>query len=199
MGWKIYSIIVQGQGKSDFQDVINKLNLTSFQLKGESYFESALNPSSGHLYIGDVKSNLVIFHPEIPMTFLEPEVLEHEKLLNNLFPDSEICALILNSTVNLWGFSISKAGQKIRVKGGAASLGTMVDKGDIQEEEKELLERSQINENGERMYRFPRHPEEEYSEAQVGEEFVFELSKRFFKVRFSTAEIMETTVNHYQK
>lgn len=181
MGWKSATIIVNTDSQLEVESVLERLGFSNLELIGSEPFESAIYPTRDDIvYCGRYKNNLIICHNEIPFTFLNPEVLDEELILNNLFPNIEICAILLQSVVNLWGYSLSKNGQKIRVRGGSSDSGTMVDFGDPLKEETELLSHSTVNETGERVYKLPEFPEELFTEDQVGESFVFKIAERYF-------------------
>jgi hypothetical protein len=104
------------------------------------------------------------------------EASERERRLLSLFPIGEICSVVLQSVINIWGFSLIKDGKKIRVKSGNADTGTTVDAGQPLDQELELLSKARINPDGTRYYQFG---DDVYNEDQVGENFVFQIYSRY--------------------
>ena len=62
---------------------------------------------------------------------------------------------MIDSSVNLWGYSLIKNGQKIRAKAGSAKKGIFVEFGELLEEEKELIGKSKVNKDCQRIYFVP--------------------------------------------
>lgn len=71
------------------------------------------------LCIGHYNHCLIFAHPYLPFHFFGPSTTQTEQRFIACFPDTEIAALLENSTLNLFGFSIIQNGQKIRMKDGA--------------------------------------------------------------------------------
>ena len=120
--------------------------------------------------------------------------------INPIFPNSEICSIVLHSAVNLWGYSVTQNGQKIRARAGSADDGTFVEIGEPLEEEKELLSKSKLDDNGNRTYLLDDFPNEPFNEDQVGENFVFSICKRYFDEELDCADdlLFETTLTGYR-
>ncbi len=67
------------------------------------------------------------------------------------------------------------------------------------EEEKDLLKKSELDSNGNRIYFLDDFPDEKMTEDQMGEDFVFEISKRYFGERIDcNDELFETNLKAYQ-
>jgi hypothetical protein len=180
MGWKASSIIIKTQSKIDNDTFLSDLGFTTLSKTEDKTFDVAINPDDNKLYIGYYNNNLIITAPEIPMLFFENSLSTIEKILIDKFPESEICSIVLHSVVNLWGYALIVNGEKIRVRAGSANDGTFCDFGEIQEEEKELFSKSTIDSDGKRTYKFDDMPDEIFYEDQVGENYVFALTQRFF-------------------
>jgi hypothetical protein len=132
------------------------------------------------LYIGRYKNSLIISNLEIPVSFYSEKLNETEKKFISLAPHSEIGAFVLHSVVNYWGYAIIQNGQKIRVKSGNGDDGVTIDIGDPLPQEEELLSKSKVDADGKRLYHLDSDSDEPYTEDQVGEEFVFQMYRRYF-------------------
>lgn len=200
MGWKASFIIVNKPKTVDVKTLLDELGFQNLTKIDDAPFEVTINPKDNTVYVGKYEDNLLICTPDLPMSFFEDENSSAEKTLSKFFPDSEICSIVLHSVVNLWGYSISKSGKKIRARAGSADDGTFVDLGEPVEEEKELLSKSILDENGNRVYSFEEFPDEEFSEDQVGENFVFEVCARYFGEKLDYADdlLFETILSGYE-
>ena len=146
---------------------------------------------------GNILKSIGIFE-NIPTTFFNGLILRGERMLTSFFPDTEICALVLHSVVNFWGYSISKNNEKIRVRAGSAESGTFIEHGDVIEEEKALFAKSEIT-NGKRLFHFDDMPDEYFTDDQVGENFVFDISKRYLGEQLDAdEELFETELKGFQ-
>jgi hypothetical protein len=199
MGWKASTIIINKPPQLDNEQLLKELGFDKLTKIEDEPFEVAINPDDKKVYIGTYKDNLLICAPDFPMQFFEKQESEIEKKLKKLFPNSEICSLVLHSAVNLWGYSITKDGRKIRTRAGSSDDGTFVDFGEPLEEEKDLLNKSTVNKEGKRTYILDNSDEEPMTEDQVGENFVFSISKRYFGEELDRADdlLFETTLTGY--
>src|SRR4051812_41090555 len=118
MGWKASMIIIHPQAEVDLEKLLNELGFQKLKRIDDAPMDTAIYPDENKVYVGTYKNNLLICASDLPMLFFEEEMSETEAILLNRFPDSEICALILQSTVNLWGYSILKNGKKLRTRAG---------------------------------------------------------------------------------
>jgi len=200
MGWKSSTIIVNSDKEVDEPELLKDLGFDNLKEVVKEPFEVAINPDEGKVYIGRYKNNLLICAQDLPMTFLEEAISKGEKVLSKYFPDTEICSIVLHSVVNLWGYSVSKNGQKIRVRAGSSDNGTMVEYGEPLKQEIDLLSKAKIDENGKRIYQFDDFPDESFEEDQVGENFVFELSSRYFGQNLDMSDdlLFETELKGYE-
>ena len=139
MGWKASVIIVHKPMQMDDEQLLKELKFDHLVKIKDELFEAVINPTNHRVYIGNYKDNLLMCVPDIPMQIIESDETETEKVLTKLFPNSEICSIILHSTVNLWGYAIIKSGERIRVRAGSAEDGPFIDLGEPLEEEKKIL------------------------------------------------------------
>ena len=198
MGWKASTIIINEPTNTDHFQLLEKLGFTSLRKIDDRPFEVVMNLEDNEVYIGTYKNNLLICTQELPMQFFENHETAAESTLMNLFPLSEICSIVLHSTVNLWGYAILKEGKKIRARAGSADDGTFIESGEPLEEEKEILSKSTLNRQGERTYLFE-GDDEAMTEDQVGENFVFAVCKRYFGEELDSADelLFETHLKGY--
>lgn len=179
MGWKVSSIIINSQIDTDYESFLSMLGFNGLEKIPDQPYEIAMNPKNNQVFIGYYKNNLILSASNLPFLFFNEEFSNLEKKLINYFPDSEICAVSLQSTINHYGFALIKNHKKERVKSGDADNGLIIDYGEPLKEELELLAKSKVNEKGERVYYLDHDPTEPYYEDQVGENFVFEIFKRY--------------------
>ena len=199
MGWKTSTIIITPRPDLPFESLLNSLGLTDLKRIDDEPFETALNPGGNKVYIGSYKDSLIISVPEIPTSFLTENISDAEKILISECPGAEICAITLHSVVNFWGYSIIKNGQKIRARAGASDDGTFLEYGAPLPEEEALLSKSTIDDHGNRIYLLDEFPGEPFAEDQVGENFVFEISSRYFGAPLDSADelLFETMLTGY--
>ncbi len=198
MGWKASMIIVSKPAPVDLRSLLGELGFSNLTKIEDEPVEVAINPRDNQVFIGSYKGNLLICALNFPMDFFYTYESHTEKILINTFPGCEICSIVLHSSINLWAYSITKNGQKIRVRAGRADEGTYIDLGEPLEEEKELLSRSTIDEDGARTYILEEFGGKPMSEDQVGENFVFAICKRYFGEELDQAdELLETELTGY--
>src|SRR6266496_878182 len=136
MAWNKYYIFVKSPGATDMNEILSKLNLSKYKPTKEVPLHYSNKPET--LFAGFYNGNLLIVHPDLPFDFFNDAQSETEKLFIDTFPDSEIAALIENSTVGLFSYAIIDHGQKIRMKDG--SDGEIYhDTGELLPEENEVL------------------------------------------------------------
>ena len=179
MGWKASFIIINKPTQVNHLEIIKELGFNKITEVGEDSFDEVMNPKDESIYIGSYNDNLIICIQDLPLHFLEEGVSKTEVILQKIFPNSEICAIVLHSVVNLWGYAVWKNGEKIRVRAGSSEEGTYIELGEPLEEEKELLSKSFLDNDGVRMYQMDGFSDRPFSEDQVGENFVFSVCARY--------------------
>jgi hypothetical protein len=136
MAWNKYYIFVKAPKLTDTNEILSKLNLGQYKPKKEVPLHYSNKPET--LFMGFYNGNLLIVHPDLAFHFFHDAETDTEKLFVDTFPDSEIAALVENSTVGLFSYAIVSKGQKIRMKDG--SDGEIYhDRGELLPEEKEVL------------------------------------------------------------
>jgi hypothetical protein len=170
MGWKASMIFI----KNAPAPVTDKQLLDAMWQYGWTH---AINPDNDKTYIARLNSTIVICNAKVPMEFIGEDLSVYEKGLSELtLNQSEICGITLQSTVNHWGYGIIQNGKKIRVRCGNYEMPLSLDYGNVLPEEEALLSRLIIREDGSRLFKID---DSEYTEDQVGEEFVFEIIARY--------------------
>jgi len=173
-------IIVQNPGDFLESDLLNNLWDKDFEKIEDEPFEAVINPDDEKVYFGTYNGNLIICDSGLSMKFFDMPSPVFDEMFTKQFPNSEICFVALHSVVNLWAYGILKNGHRLRVRAGSADDGTYMDEGEPLPEEIQLLSTSHINSGGNRVYRNEEFPDQEMSEDQVGEEFVFSICSRYF-------------------
>lgn len=194
MGWKASVIIVHKPTEVNKDKLLKDLGFYNLKKIEDEPFGAVINPNGNKVYMGTYKDNLLICTPDLPMQFFEANKTETELTFNRFFPQSEICSIVLHSVVNLWAYSVTINGKKLRARAGSADDGTFLEIGEPLEEEKELLSKSEMDENGNRVYMFEDLTDEPCSEDQVGENFVFAICKRYFDEELDRADDLFETV-----
>ena len=194
MGWKTATVIVNNTNDINFKSLLEELGFTKFERIEDEPYEVAMNPGDNTVFIGKYKDILLITSWEIADKFFYENNSAYPDLLIKLFPRSEICSLVLHSGVNLWGYAVIKDGQLIRARSGSAQDGTFIDIGEPLPEEMEILSRSTLHEDGTRTYSYKEYDAEPMSEDQVGEEFVFAVSGRYFDEQLHTDDLLFDTM-----
>lgn len=195
MGWKASFIVIHRPTDTDLTGLLAALGYQGLTRIEDQPFESVINPRKGKVYITRTGDNIILCSPDIPAQIFEQRQYAAEVLLGQLFPESEICFIILHSVINLWGYSVSRGGQRLRIRAGSADDGTFIDEGEPLPEELDLLSQSHLTDSGQRVYG---EGEDQMTEDQVGEEFAFNICKRYFGTRLDYADdLFETTLQGY--
>jgi len=191
MGFKVSMIIIKEPSKAiDETGLLNELGLPDFSFHGETSFEEAIYPMDKSINIGTFNNCLIICDDYQLTDYLgtpkDPQALsEYEKILTEIYPDSEILTVACHSGVNYHMYSLVKNGQKIRYK--RISHGEpLIEFGNRLEEEDRIYSFSKII-GGQRMFRSTYKEDEIYdnTEDQMMEGFAFGVAKRHLGVMIS--------------
>ena len=180
MGWKTSMILMNSEEDFNLSELFGSMGYYQLEKVDEQYFESIMNPDDDKIYIGKFNGNTIICMQDLPLESLGEEMSRAEKVLSKACNNSDVVTFILHSVVNLWGYSVVKQGKKVRVRAGSSEGGIIVEHGEIIKEEEGLMSQSQVNENGDRVYVLDDMPDEEFTDDQVGENFVFDISVKYF-------------------
>ena len=209
MGWKT-SIVIASQTEqpslahnachdADFANQVAAKHPGGFTFAGESTFEEGAYPRNGNLFIGAYDNALVIGHLEWPGACFKGGVPPLISEIDAILPRCTILALELHSVVNFYGYALFQNNALIRGRAGSADDGILLDVGEPRPEEKPLFERSAINSDGERVWREEFDGVvEEMDHSSMGEEFVFEVSRRFLGERFDSFDHDELAMSEFR-
>ena len=178
------------------EQLLSVLGLQGYELVDKN---ANLNdyPKDGDLYVGAYEGGVVIAHETLPALLFEEisrkrnfgsveDNAVFRQAIHELFPTGEVTALILQSVVNMWGFSVYRKGELLRCASGAegeffGSSGTP-----LPEEESILAE----------------HPIETIDSGDVAysEELVFEVARRVLGHRYDEdPAVDELKCSHYKR
>ncbi|MEZ5059830.1 MAG: hypothetical protein R2879_22585 [Saprospiraceae bacterium] len=199
MGWKTSTLFIKTEKEISHQQLFRELGIAPVEKIESQALIDVLNPDDDLVYIGNYNGTYIITLQDLPYEFLDEKLSSLEKGLSIMLPDAEIAAIYLHSGSNVWGYSITKNYKKIRARLGNFDTGTTVDFGEPLEEEKELLSKSVLAEDGRRIYHLDENDEEPYEEDQVGENFVFSIASRYlgFPLDSAGSEIEEIYLDGY--
>ena len=133
MAWNKYYIIVKSPKLTDTEEILTKLNLGRYKATEKVPLHYSNKPET--LFTGFYNDSFIVVHPDLAFHFFGDTQTETEKLFIATFPESEIAALVENSTVGLYSYAVIDNGQKIRMKDGCDGE-VYNDKGDLLPEEK---------------------------------------------------------------
>lgn len=194
MGFKVSMITVQRPiATISDEELMNRLGFTNVTFSGDTTFEECMYPSDKSVNIGHYNDCLIISDDYQLTTSLElsqtPHLLsDYEKVLTDLFPDTEILTVACHSAVNYHLYSLVKNGQKLRFKK-VVHGEPVIEYGERVEEEERVYAYSKIV-DGQRMFRSTYKDDELYdnTEDQMMEDFAFGVAKRHLGVKISTSE-----------
>lgn len=131
MGWKISLVVINSDKTTNNLELLSKIGYVGIETSHTESFEIAIYPDPDIVYIGTYNGNTIICSQHLPSLMFDKEISPIEKTLHELYPNTEICALALQSSVNFWGYSISKNNIKTRVRFGTADTGLELEQGEI--------------------------------------------------------------------
>lgn len=194
MGFKASMIIIKDPSKeiSD-KNLLSKLDFPDFSFLGDTTLEECMYPNDKSINTGHFNDCLIISDDYQLTTSLEqsnnPQSLsEYEKVLTELYPNSEILTLACHSAVNYHLYSLVKDGQKIRFKK-VVHGEPLIEYGSRIDEEEKVYAYSKVI-DGQRMFKSTYKDDEVYdnTEDQMMEDFTFGVAKRLLGVLISTEE-----------
>jgi hypothetical protein len=110
MAWNKYYIFVKEPKLTDAYAILSKLKLENYKAKEKVSLRYSNKPNT--FFMGFYKGNLLMVHPDLAFHFFNDEQSDTERLFIETFPDSEIAALVENSTVGLFSYAIIDRGTK---------------------------------------------------------------------------------------
>jgi len=194
MGFKTSMITIkQPTTTISDEELLKALGFTNIIFSGDTTFEECMYPSDKSINLGHYNRCLILTDDYQLTTFLElsktPHLLsDYEKVLTQLYPDTEILTVACHSAVNYHLYSLVKNGQKLRFKK-VVHGEPIIEYGERLEEEEKVYHYSK-DIDGQRMFRSTYKDDEVYdsTEDQMMEDFVFGVAKRYLGVMISTSE-----------
>ena len=179
MGWKADAVLIRPATlEIPASRLLTELGCENLSTLGEMAYDQVIWPNQGTIWVGAIRDCVIISARGVAERFIEALPSAFADTLLRRFPQSEVAAVTLHSVVNLWGFALYRGGRPIRRKAGSADQGTFEDFGNSIPEEQDLLSKSALDAKSRRIYRLPEFPNEDLSEDQVGEEYVFKVYER---------------------
>ncbi|TDX02091.1 hypothetical protein [Dinghuibacter silviterrae] len=136
MAWNQYYVFVKNPRQTDLSEILRALDLQEYKPSAEVDLYAANKAKT--LFAGFYNGSLLFAHPKLPYAFFGLDTTDTERRFTTIFPDSDIAALVINESVNGFGYALITGGRKIRVKDGADGE-IYHDMGDLLPEEKEVL------------------------------------------------------------
>lgn len=194
MGFKASMIMVKKPVNTvNDEELLKKLGFTNVTFSGEDFFETCMDPRDNSINIGYYNDCLIItddyqLTTSLELTKAPQSFSDYEKVLTNLFPDTEVLTVACHSATNYHLYSLVKNEQKLRFKKITAD-DPVLEYGDRIEEEESVYAYSKII-NERRLFKSMYTNKEVYdnTEDQMMEAFAFGVAKRHLGVMISTAE-----------
>lgn len=195
MGWKVTSIIIKDPGSVSDKEILDSLFKADYETLDVISFEDCIDPSDDEtLYFGNYKNNLIISTYAFGLVnkFFTKEISKAEGIFIGLFPNSEIGAFSLHSSMNYYAWTILSNGQKVRAKQGDGDNGIVCDFGEPLPEEQEFIKLSFRDKKGDIKYNWPKKNGEfiEFTEDQIGENYVSKIWSRFTGIELFNDELL---------
>jgi hypothetical protein len=177
---KFYLIIITHALNMSIANVKAKLGLDTLKPIAEVSFYNAQSIDKG-ICIGKYDDKILIVSQDRIFGFYEKEATSFEMQMTSLFPNSEIAALTLYDTVDLYGYSIIQDGKRVRVKSGADSE-VYIDVGNRLKEEEDVLKKEifSADEMKEMKQKYTSKEVERFVENEVGVRVTHALLLRYF-------------------
>ena len=192
MGWKTSMILIESNdNKISDTKILRALGIKDVKSTSPSTLDECLNTQDGSIAIGRIDGNIVICDGyyvtekslEMPRNL---RLCKEEKALCKLFPSSEIVAVACHSTINYHGYSLIKAGKKLRLK--TISDGQPLKQyGEPTPEEAAIYSSSFVKKKA-NYWHDDHDPDEDISEDQMMEDFTFAMAARRLGARLDAAD-----------
>jgi len=186
-------IIKEPSNEIGDDDLLRKLGFPDFSFCGDTTLEECMYPNDKSINLGHFNNCLIISDDYQLTTFLEQSnsaqsLTEYERVLTELYPNSEILTVACHSAVNYHLYSLVKDRVKIRFKK-AVHGEPLIEYGSRIDEEEKVYAYSKVV-DGRRVFRSTYKDDEiyEYTEDQMMEDFTFGVAKRLLGVMISTDE-----------
>ncbi|MCT2409965.1 hypothetical protein NZD88_20615 [Chryseobacterium antibioticum] len=187
MSWKIYVTFIKDAGNIEINDdLIKSLGFKNFEFVEKTNFNE--RPEIGELYVSKYKNHLLIANADLIWQFSKPETTKTERAFIEEFPTSEIFSLSLGYGTY---YCLIENGKKIRLR----EIGDEIyqDFGELIPEEVNLKPEDLFDNEELRFMKEELTPEEfeQQYQSNLAFETAFELTKRFFGIRYDEFEIKD--------
>lgn len=182
----------------DFEDATDEdllINLDlPFEVKRKSSLEKQIYTQK-NLSIGEYKGIKMICHSYYPiMGFDSMEISEFEERLLYIYKPELILCVGLQSSMNVYGYSLIQGGIKSRVNSGSIQ-GKLFEDGEITSEEKLIYSNYDFHKD-KNLY-FSKDGKKFGGEDMFGEELVMSLSRRFFDAPLNQLDLSKIIMRPY--
>ena len=114
MAANFYFVFVEKKQELNLSQFLSKIGFEGFNPQNKVGIWETSKPET--LYVGEHNGYFIFAEQSLPSGFYKEKPSKLEKLFINEFPNSEISAYVLNESVGIFGFSIIKNGERIRIK-----------------------------------------------------------------------------------
>jgi hypothetical protein len=179
MGMKMSLVFIEGITATPFYDILKEIGFSFVDFRGRTSMMEIALPNEFTLGIGTFGNCTVLAHYDLTMSIIEPEIAleeyEWKRVLDFFFINRNLLATYLLSTTNGYGFAYIENLSVKRRKIGDYEV-KPIESGEPLAEEREYLNASFIDENGNRIFKVG---DENYTHDQIGENIVLSLIERF--------------------
>lgn len=180
--WDLATIFIKTKKSINIRLFVESLGLKIDKKVAAQYFCECMYPSYDFIFLGIYKDLILINSPKLVDQFFSNDPSEIETKLISHFPNTDIGVFSIRTIDSHWGYSIFQNSKKIRTRFGDSKKGTQLEFGEILKEEEALFAWANYDSKGKRYFKFLGFMDHErFYEEEVGEDFIFSLSKRFLK------------------
>jgi hypothetical protein len=208
MGWKVFFLVATTRKPHALTDsethdpafarrILSELPLPPHELVGPATFELGCYPNDDQLFIGAYSGTILIGHSALGGRCIESDWQPVLRGVQSVLPGADLAAFALHSVVNLYGYAIFRGMDRIRVRYGSDGE-EYINEGELLPEEVELSKQSELR-DGERIFKMEFDGQTfEQSESEMGEEFVFEVTKRYFGKRLDQFQSLHWPMEEFR-
>jgi len=189
MGWKIFVTFIKDAGNIEINDkLLKSLGFKDFVFVENTNFNE--RPEVGELYVSKFKNHLLIANSDLIWQFTKPDITKTERNFIKTFPSSEIFSLNLGYGTY---YCLIENGNKIRLR----EVGDEIyqDVGKLIPEELNLKAEDLFDDEELKFMKeeLTKEEFEQQYQSNLAYETAFELTKRFFGIRYDEFEIKDYT------
>ena len=187
MGWKIFVTFIKDAGNIEINDkLLKSLGFKDFVFVENTNFNE--RPEVGELYVSKFKNHLLIANSDLIWQFTKPDTTKTERNFIETFPSSEIFSLNLGYGTY---YCLIENGIKIRLR----EVGDEIyqDVGKLIPEELNLKAEDLFDDEELKFMKeeLTKEEFEQQYQSNLAYETAFELTKRFFGIRYDEFEIKD--------